>query len=348
MSETNLVGERYGRSGRRMNHGHSEASASFSGSASAVVRSGANLHLANHLEDYIAEQARAEPAIRTCRPIKEAKAQRLSRLVIEPGCAVRHYWRDLWRYRELLYILAWRDVVVRYKQTAIGVAWALLRPALTLLVFVIFRQLGGFEAHGLAPEAVLVLAAVLPWQLFSTALSECSTSLIENGSLISKVYFPRLLIPAAAAVTALVEFAITLGLLVLLMLWYGMPLGWQLLTIPLFVLLALSVSFGLGSFLAAMNVRYRDFRYIVPFCLQFTLFISPVAFTTTDVPERWRTLYALNPLAGIIDGFRWGIFGGRSPLDLQVGGLSVAVALSFLLFGTWYFRRTEQSFADVI
>jgi lipopolysaccharide transport system permease protein len=341
MIEANLAGKGYVRS------------TGFIGSSSAVADpSGEPAHhvkLAHEPDRRVSESPRTMPRLRLRMPAGTFRAERRRRrLVIEPGCSVKHYWADLWRYRELLYILAWRDVVVRYKQTAIGVSWALLRPTLTLFVFVVFRHLGGFQAHGIGPEAILVLAAVLPWQLFSTALSECSTSVIENGSLISKVYFPRLLIPAAAAVTAVVEFAFTVGLLVLLMLWYEVPFGWQLLTLPLFVLLTLSVSFGLGAFLAAMNVRYRDFRYIVPFCIQFTLFISPVAFVTADVPERWRTLYALNPLAGIIDGFRWGIFSGRSPLDLHVGGVSVVVAASFLLFGTWYFRRTERSFADVI
>jgi lipopolysaccharide transport system permease protein len=268
-------------------------------------------------------------------------------LIIEPGRAAKNYWRDLWRYRELMYFLAWRDLAVRYKQTAIGVAWALIRPALTMLVFVVFRRLVGLEA-GSVPEPILVLAAVLPWQFFSAALSESSGSLIGNANLISKIYFPRLIIPCAAVVTSLVDFMITLGMLAVLMLWYGFAPGWQLLVLPLFVLLTFGLSVGLGLFLAALNVEYRDFRYIVPFIVQFGLFISPIAFTTANVPERWRTLYAFNPLVGIIDGFRWSILGGRTSLDPQAVGLSIAITISFLLLGVWYFRRMERSFADVI
>lgn len=269
------------------------------------------------------------------------------RLVIEPGRAAGNYWRDLWRYRELLYILAWRDLAVRYKQTAIGVAWALIRPALTMLVFVAFRRLVGIEP-GEVPEPILVLAAVLPWQFFSAALSESSGSLVGNANLISKIYFPRLIIPCAAVVTSLVDFLITLAMLAVLMLWYGFAPGWQLLALPLFVALALGLSVGLGLFFAALNVEYRDFRYVVPFIVQFGLFISPIAFTTANVPESWRTLYSLNPLAGIIDGFRWSLLDGRTPLEAQSVGIAVAVTAGFLLLGVWYFRRMERGFADVI
>ena len=269
------------------------------------------------------------------------------KLILEPGVAAKYYWRDLWHYRELLYFLAWRDVVVRYKQTAVGVAWVLIRPALTMLVFVVFRRLAGLKPGGL-PEPILVFAAVLPWQFFSTALSESSGSLIGNASLISKVYFPRLIIPGAAVVTAFVDFLITLCLLAVLMTWYGVAPGWQLLAVPLFVLLASALSLGLGLLLAALNVEYRDFRYVVPFIVQFGLFISPVAYTTADVPERWRLLYSLNPMVGIIDGFRWSILRGQPPLDLQAAGLCVVVSGSMLLLGAWYFRRMERSFADVI
>ncbi len=269
------------------------------------------------------------------------------KLVIERGRAARNYWGDLWHYRELMYILAWRDLAVRYKQTAIGVAWALIRPALTMLVFVAFRRLVGLESGGV-PEPILVFAAVLPWQFFSTSLSDSSGSLIGNANLISKVYFPRLIIPCAAVVTSLVDFLITLGILAALMFWYGFAPSWQLVALPLFVLLTFGLSVGLGLFLAALNVQYRDFRFIVPFIVQFGLFISPIAFTTANVPERWRTLYAMNPLVGIIDGFRWAILGGRAPLDPQVMGLSIAVTATVLLLGVWYFRRMERSFADVI
>jgi lipopolysaccharide transport system permease protein len=269
------------------------------------------------------------------------------KLIIERGRTARNYWRDLWQYRELMYFLAWRDTAVRYKQTVIGVAWALIRPALTMLVFVGFRRLVGFPPSSV-PEPILVFAAVLPWQFFSTALSESSASLIGNANLISKVYFPRLIIPCAAVVTSFVDFVITLGLLVLLMLWYGFMPGWQVATLPVFVLLAFALSVGFGLLLATLNVEYRDFRYVVPFIVQFGLFISPIAFSTANVPESWRTLYALNPMVGIIDGFRWSILAGRTPLDPRSVGLSVAVTASFLLLGVWYFRRMERGFADVI
>jgi lipopolysaccharide transport system permease protein len=269
------------------------------------------------------------------------------KVIIEPGRAAKNYWSDLWRYRELMYFLAWRDIVVRYKQTAIGVAWALLRPALTMLVFVGFRRLMGIRP-GPAPDPILVFAAVLPWQFFSTALTDSSGSLIGNANLISKVYFPRLLVPGAAVATAFVDFAITLALLAALMLWYGVAPGWQLVVLPLFVLLVFGLSLGAGLFLAALNVEYRDFRYIVPFIVQFGLFVSPIAFTSMNVPERWRTLYALNPMVGIIDGFRWSILGGNPPLEVRAAVSCLAVTAACMVVGVWYFRRMERSFADVI
>lgn len=269
------------------------------------------------------------------------------KLIIEPGRAARNYWRDLWHYRDLMYILAWRDLAVRYKQTAIGVAWALLRPALTMLVFVAFRRISGLQP-GSVPEPILVFAAVLPWQFFSSALSESSGSLIGNANLISKIYFPRLIIPLAAVVTSLVDFLITLAMLGVLMLWYGFAPSGQLVALPLFIALAFGLSLGLGLLLAALNVEYRDFRYIVTFIVQFGLFISPIAFTTVNVPEHWRTLYALNPMVGIIDGFRWSILGGHAALDPRTLAPSLVVTISFMLLGVWYFRRMERSFADVI
>ncbi len=269
------------------------------------------------------------------------------KLVIEPGRAARNYWGDLWRYRELMYFLAWRDLLVRYKQTAIGVAWALLRPVLTMLVFVAFRRMVGLP-KGEIPEPILVLAAVLPWQFFSTALTESSGSLIGNANLISKIYFPRLVIPFAAVTTSLVDFLITLAMLALLMTWYGFVPDSRLVFLPVFIILAFGLATGLGLLMAALNVEYRDFRYIVPFIVQFGLFISPIAFTTANVPERWRALYALNPMAGIIDGFRWSLLGGRMTLDPQIVSVSIAVTIAFLVFGIWYFRRMERNFADVI
>jgi lipopolysaccharide transport system permease protein len=268
-------------------------------------------------------------------------------LVIEPGLASANYWRDLWRFRELMYFLAWRDLAVRYKQTVIGVAWAVLRPALTMLVFVAFRRLVG--ARGVSvPDPLLVLGAVLPWQFVSSAVTESAASLLGNSNLIAKVYFPRLMVPAAAIVTALVDFLVTLVLLAVLMAWYQFLPGLELLVLPAFVVLAIVLSLGLGVWLAALNVKYRDFRYVVPFAVQLGLFVSPIAFSTADVPERWRTLYFLNPLVGIIDGFRWSILGGNSLLDVRAVVASVLISLGLLVFGVVYFRQTERGFADVI
>jgi lipopolysaccharide transport system permease protein len=269
------------------------------------------------------------------------------KLVIEPGRAASHYWRDVWRYRELLSFLAWRDIAVRYKQTAIGVLWALVRPALTLAVFVAFRRMAGLE-QGAVPDAVLVLAAVLPWQFFSSALSETSMSLIGNTNLISKVYFPRLIIPLAAVATTFVDFLVTLMLLAGIMAWYGVAPDARLSALPLFIALAATLSLGLGLLLAALTVKYRDFRYVVPFMIQLGLFVSPVAFATSQVPERWRAVYALNPLVGIIDGFRWSILGGATPLEPSLLISSILVTVAALAGGTWYFRRTERGFADAI
>jgi lipopolysaccharide transport system permease protein len=268
-------------------------------------------------------------------------------LVIEPGRSAAHYWRDLWRYRELLSFLAWRDIAVRYKQTAIGVLWAVIRPALTLLVFVAFRRIAGLRQTDV-PDVILVLAAVLPWQFFASALSEASMSLIGNTSLISKVYFPRLIIPLSAVVTAFVDFAITLVMLAALMAWYDVEPGARLLALPFFIAQCAVLALGLGLLLAALTVRYRDFRYVVPFAIQLGLFVSPVAFETSQVPERWRALYALNPLVGIIDGFRWSLLGGHAEFDPAVLAGSIVVTLLSLAAGVWYFRRTERGFADAI
>ena len=269
------------------------------------------------------------------------------KLIIEPGRAVKNYWRDLWQYHELMYFLAWRDIAVRYKQTIIGVAWVLIRPALTMVVFVAFRRLAGFPP-GSVPEPILVAAAVLPWQFFSTALSESAGSLVGNANLISKVYFPRIIIPLAATVTSFVDFLITLGLLAALMLWYGFIPNWQIAALPLFMLLAFGLSLGLGLFLAALNVEYRDFRFVVPFVIQLGFFVTPIAFSSSDVPERWRLLFALNPMVGVIDGFRWSLFRGQALLDWRLVAVSVVMAALLLYIGVRYFRRMERGFADVI
>src|SRR5580692_4719064 len=233
-------------------------------------------------------------------------------LIIEPGRSEKNYWRDLWRYRELFYILAWRDISVRYKQTAIGVAWAVLRPFL------------------------------------ANSLSEASTSLVVNTNLVSKVYFPRMIIPAGAVITSLVDLAISAALLGVLMIWFRFMPDWRLITLPLFTLMAFLAALGPGLFLTALNVKYRDFRYVIPFIVQFGLFISPVGFSSDVIPQNWRLLYSLNPIVGVIDGFRWAICRGQSQIYVPGLVLSALVIVFFLWLGVWYFRKTEKGFADVI
>jgi lipopolysaccharide transport system permease protein len=270
-------------------------------------------------------------------------------IVIEPGGYERNYWIDLWRYRELFRVLAWRDLAVRYKQTVIGTAWAVIRPFLTMLVFtVIFGRLAKLPSDGTAPYALMVFAGMLPWTFFSTSLSEASNSLVSNANLISKVYFPRLIVPTATVVVAFVDFLITFSILMLLMAWYQYPPGWRMLVLPVFTLLAFVASIGPALWITALNVKYRDFRYVIPFIVQFGLYVSPVGFSSTVVPEKWRLLYSLNPMVGVIDGFRWCILSGQSPLYLPGLAASVCVGAFFLWFGLNRFRNMEKSFADLI
>jgi lipopolysaccharide transport system permease protein len=270
-------------------------------------------------------------------------------LVIEPGRAERHYWGDLWQYRELFAILAWRDVAVRYKQTVIGVAWAVVRPLLTMVVFTfVFSKLAGLPSDGAVPYAMLVFAGMLPWFLFASILSEASNSLVGNANLIGKVYFPRLIIPTSAAVVALVDFAVNLAILFAIMAWYGVVPGWQIVLLPAFVALAVLASLGPAILLTALNVKYRDFRYIIPFIVQFGLYVSPVGFSSAVVPESWRFWYSLNPVVGVIDGFRWCLLGGVSRLYLPGFALSLGVTALLLWLGIAYFRRTERTFADLV
>jgi lipopolysaccharide transport system permease protein len=269
-------------------------------------------------------------------------------LIIEAGRTESQYWKDLWRYRELFYFLAWRDILVRYKQTVIGIAWALIRPFLTMVVFtVVFGNLAKLPSGG-APYPILVFAGMLPWQFFSTALSECSNSLISNANLISKIYFPRLIVPSSAVIVSFVDFMISGMIMLGLMAWYNFVPSWRILTLPLFIGIAFAASMGAGLWLAALNVRYRDFRYIVPFIVQFGLYISPVGFSSSIVPQQWRWLYSLNPMVGVIDGFRWAILGGNP--NLYLPGFMLSMGLVALLFfsGIWYFRKVERTFADVI
>lgn len=269
-------------------------------------------------------------------------------LVIEAGRTERQYWQDLWRYRELFYFLAWRDILVRYKQTAIGIAWALIRPFLTMVVFtVVFGKLAKLPSDG-APYPILVFAAMLPWQFFASALSECSNSLVSNANLISKVYFPRLIIPTSGVIVSFVDFMVSWIILLGLMAWYNFIPGWRIITLPFFIVIAFTAAMGGGLWLASLNVKYRDFRYILPFIVQFGLYISPVGFSSSIVPEQWRLVYSLNPMVGVIDGFRWAILGGESVLYLP--GFILSAGLVSLLFvsGVWYFRKMERTFADVI
>jgi len=269
-------------------------------------------------------------------------------LIIEAGRTEKQYWQDLWRYRELFYFLAWRDILVRYKQTAIGIVWALIRPFLTMVVFtVVFGQLAKLPSEG-APYPILVFSAMLPWQFFSNSLSECSNSLITNANFLSKVYFPRLVVPTSAVVVSFVDFMISGMILLALMAWYNFIPTWRILTLPLFIAVAFAASIGAGLWLASLNVQYRDFRFIVPFIVQFGLYISPVGFSSSIVPEQWRFIYSLNPMVGVIDGFRWAILGGNSQLYLPGFILSMALVFLLLVSGIWYFRKMERTFADVI
>jgi len=270
-------------------------------------------------------------------------------IIIEAGRAERHYWRDLWHYRELLWMLAWRDVSVRYKQTVIGVAWAVIRPFLTMVVFtVIFGKLANLPSEGTAPYAIMVFAGMLPWNFFSSALGDTSSSVLSNANLISKVYFPRLIVPMAAAGVALVDFAINFVIMVVLMIWYQFVPGWQVVFLPGFVALALIAGLGPGLWLTALNVKYRDFRYIIPFLFQLGLYASPVGYSSSIIPEQWRLLYALNPVVGIIDGFRWCLLGGQSGLYLPSVVLSVGVTAFLLWLGIRQFRKMEKDFVDLM
>ena len=273
----------------------------------------------------------------------------MSKIIIEPGRTEKNYWADLWRYRELFIILSWRDLSVRYKQTIIGILWAILRPFLTMVVFtVIFSRIAKLPSDGNAPYALMVFAAMLPWSLFANSLAESSNSLIDNTNLISKVYFPRLIIPAATLITALVDFLISFVILVAMMIYYQFMPGWQIVLIPFFIILALMASLGPGLWITALNVKYRDFRYVIPFLVQCGLYVSPVGFSSNVVPDKWRLLYSLNPMVGVIDGFRWCILGGNSPMYLPGFFLSLAIIASFLWLGVSRFRKMEKTFTDII
>ena len=268
-------------------------------------------------------------------------------LVIEAGRSEKNYWKDLWRYKELFYILSWRDIKVRYKQTVLGTAWSVIRPLLTMIIFtIIFGKLAKFGENEIVPYAITVYAAMLPWQFFANALGEASNSLIGNSNLITKIYFPRMIVPASAVIVSFVDFGISALLMILLMAWYHFLPPIQVLLLPVFVIMAFLASFGTSLYITALNVKYRDFRYVIPFIIQFGLYISPVGFKSSKVPEQWRLLYSLNPMVGVIDGFRWCIVGE----NIYMPGFIVSnlVILFFCIIGIRYFRKTEKTFADNI
>ncbi|MGD1108559.1 MAG: ABC transporter permease [Terracidiphilus sp.] len=270
-------------------------------------------------------------------------------LIIEPGRTEKNYWTDLWRFRQLFYFLAWRDILVRYKQTVVGVAWAVLRPFLTMAIFtIVFSRIAKLPSVGTAPYAILVMAGMLPWQFISASISASSESLVGSSNLISKIYFPRLIIPSSAIVTSFVDFLITLVLMAAMMLWYGFAPDWRLVFLPLFMILAFGCALGVGLWLSALMVEYRDVRHVVPFIVQVGMYVSPVGFSSNVVPAKWRLLYSLNPVVGIIDGFRWSLMRGQMDLRWPVLLLSVAISLVLAVSGIWYFRKTERTFADVI
>jgi lipopolysaccharide transport system permease protein len=270
-------------------------------------------------------------------------------LIIEPGKSEKNYWKDLYRFRELFYTLAWRDISVRYKQTVIGVAWSIIRPLLTMLIFtVIFGRLAKLPSEGTTPYAIMVYTAMLPWYFFSTALSEASNSLIGNANLISKVYFPRMIIPASTVIVTFIDFLISFVILIGLMVWYKFLPSWHIVLLPVFIVIAFLASLGPGLLLTALNVKYRDFRYIIPFIVQFGLYVSPVGFSSSIIPLKYRFWYSLNPMVGVIDGFRWCVSGNQSAIYWPGFWISQVIVVLFLFWGIQYFRKTEKRFADII
>lgn len=275
-------------------------------------------------------------------------------IIIESGTENRAYWRDLWNYRGLFYFLAWRDILVRYKQTAIGVLWSILRPVLTIFVMWFIGWLFNSNVPTGIPRLLLVCAATLPWQFFSSSFSETSNSLIVNSNLLTKVYFPRLIVPASTVIACLIDFLISFSILIILMVYYQYMPDIKILLLPFFLLLALITAMGSGLYIAALNVKYRDFKYIIPFIVQFGLYVSPIAYSSSDIynsqkiPQIVKYIYSLNPMVGVIDGFRWCILGENAPLYLNGFMISICISVLFLFIGVWYFRKMEKYFADII
>jgi len=269
-------------------------------------------------------------------------------IIIEPGRIEQQYWIDLWEFRELLYFLAWRDILVRYKQTVMGVLWALIRPLATMVVLtVVFGKWAKMPSDGI-PYPILVFAAMLPWQFFANSFTGASNSLIANSNLISKIYFPRLAIPTSSVVVNFIDFLISGAIMLGLLVWYDFWPTWRVVVLPLFSLIAVAASLGAGLWVSALNVRYRDFRYVVPFIVQFGLYISPVGFSSSVVPENWRLFYSINPMVGVIEGFRWAILGKESQFFVPGFIVSITLVAIILYSGIKYFRKTERTFADVI
>lgn len=269
--------------------------------------------------------------------------------IIEAGQSNLRYWQDLWLFRELFLFLTWRDILVRYKQTVFGILWSVIRPLVTMLVFTfVFGKVANLPADGGVPYPLMVFAALLPWQMFANALQESSNSLIGNEALITKVYFPRMILPISSIITSAVDFAISFALYLALMLFYGVAFQWQILLLPLFMAMALVTAIGVGLTISSLNVSFRDFRYIIPFMVQLGLYVSPVGFSSAVVPEKWRLLYSLNPMVGVIDGFRWSLLGGQAGIYWPGFLTSLAVMFLCLIVGIRVFRSMERGFADKI
>jgi lipopolysaccharide transport system permease protein len=269
-------------------------------------------------------------------------------LRIAPNVGFKNYWKDIWLYRELFIILAWRDISVKYKQTIFGFLWGFIRPFLTMVIFVVvFGRVAKLPPDGNTPYAIMVMSGMLPWMLFSGALSEASMSLVVNANLISKIYFPRLIVPMSSIITSLIDFVISAILLIGLFFFYDFLPSSNAFFLPMFILLALIASIGPSLWIAALNVRYRDFRYVIPFIVQFGLYISPVGFSSGVVPEKWKLLYSLNPMVTVIDGFRWCIL-GQTEIFFPGFLIGLAVIFGFLFLGYRKFRSTERAFADFV
>lgn len=258
------------------------------------------------------------------------------------------YWRELWRSRELLFFLAWRDVMVRYKQAVLGIAWAVLRPMLTTLVFTfVFGKVAKLSS-GEIPYLLLVLSGLTPWLYFSTTVNECGNSLVSNAALITKVYFPRLVVPVSSLLANLVDFCITILLLCVMLLWFGTGISWQIVLVPVVMVVLVMLTIGVGFWLSALNAKYRDVSFIMPFLITFGVYLSPIGFSSATIPEKWRVIYGLNPIVGIVDGFRYALFGDRYPFQAWTLAYAFVLALALILTGIAYFRSIEREIVDVI